>query len=158
MRRAFRIADRRFPVFDGTGARIAGGRWNSLGRPVIYAAETFAGALLEVLVHSNLNRVPRTHVCVEITIPGDVAIEEIKIDAVPGWRDEDQQASRRAGDRWLEEGRTAVLLVPSLVTQGRERNVLINPLHPDAPRIAASAPSEVCWDERLFDCEREQPR
>jgi RES domain-containing protein len=49
----FRVADRRFPLFDGTGARIVGGRWNSPGRPLIYAAETFAGALLEVLVHSN---------------------------------------------------------------------------------------------------------
>ena len=44
--RAFRIADRRHPIFDGTGAKLTGGRWNSPGRPVIYAAETFAGALL----------------------------------------------------------------------------------------------------------------
>ena len=158
MRQAFRIADRRFPIFDGTGARIAGGRWNSPGRPLIYAAETFAGALLEVLVHGNLNRIPRTHACIEITIPEDVAIEEIKIDSVSGWRDEDQQASRRFGDLWLDEGRTAVLLAPSLVTQGRERNVLINPLHPGATRIAVSEPSEVCWDERLFDCEREKSK
>ncbi len=51
---AFRIADKRFPIFDGTGARLVGGRWNSPGKAVIYAAETFAGAVLEVLVHSNL--------------------------------------------------------------------------------------------------------
>ena len=56
--RAFRIADRRHPIFDGTGAKLNGGRWNSPGRPVIYAAETFAGGLLEALVHANLGRVP----------------------------------------------------------------------------------------------------
>jgi RES domain-containing protein len=148
--RAFRISDRRFPIFDGTGASIAGGRWNSPGTSVIYAAETFAGALLEILVHSNMNRIPRTHTCIEITVPDSVAAEEALIEAVPGWQDEDQQASRAFGDLWLKEARTAVLLVPSLVTQGRERNILINPLHPDAARISASKPGEVLWDERLF--------
>lgn len=158
MTRAFRIADRRFPIFDGTGARIAGGRWNSPGHPVIYAAETFSGALLEVLAHSNLNRIPRTHACIEISIPDDLPIEEVSREAAPGWQSEDQQESRAFGDRWLAESRTAVLLVPSLVTGGRERNVLINPLHPQAARIAAAAPTEVHFDERLFRREGKRPR
>jgi RES domain-containing protein len=148
--RAFRIADRRFPIFDGTGARLAGGRWNSPGQPVIYAAETFAGALLEILAHGNLNRIPSTHSCIEITIPDGVAIERLHPGAVPGWRDEDQQASRAFGDPWFKEMRSAVLLVPSLATQGREHTFLINPLHPDAARISVSEPGEVLWDKQLF--------
>src|ERR1700743_29315 len=91
------IADRRCSIFDGTGARITGGRWNSPGRPLIYAAETFAGALLEILVHANLNRIPRSHACIEIVMPDDVSIEEATIDTVLGWRNEDQQASRNFG-------------------------------------------------------------
>lgn len=82
--RAFRIADRRFPIFDGTGARLAGGRWNSPGGPVIYAAETFAGAVLEVLIHANLGRVPRTHAAVEITIPDTIVTEIVVPETVPG--------------------------------------------------------------------------
>src|SRR5581483_11815526 len=66
---AFRIADRRFPIFDGSGARLIGGRWNSPGHPVIYTAETFAGALLEILAHSNLGRIPTTHSVIEVKIP-----------------------------------------------------------------------------------------
>lgn len=147
---AFRIADRRFSIFDGTGARIAGGRWNSPGRPVIYAAETFAGSVLEVLVHSNLGRVPRTHAAVEITIPDGVSREVVRSDAVQGWDAEDQIVSRLYGDQWLEELRTAVLLTPSVVTRGRERNVLLNPEHPEFKRITASEPEDVVWDERLF--------
>ncbi len=77
---AFRIADRRHPIFDGT---LTGGRWNSPGRPVIYAAETFAGALLEVLVHANLGRVPRTHALIEIAIPESVSIEMAYPDGIP---------------------------------------------------------------------------
>lgn len=148
--RAFRIADRRFPVFDGTGARLVGGRWNFPGRPVIYAAATFAGAVLEVLVHSNLGRVPKTHAVVEITIPDEISAETIAAAALPGWDAEDQIVSRLYGDRWLEEKRTAVLLVPSVVTGGREHNVLLNPEHPEYKRIKAARPQEVVWEERLF--------
>ena len=148
--RAFRIADRRFPIFDGTGARLGGGRWNSPGRAVIYAAETFAGAVLEVLVHSNLGRLPKTHELIEITIPEGIVVETATAAAVPGWDAADQTASRAFGDRWLEEGRTAVMLVPSTVTGGRERNVLLNPEHPEFALITPSAPQEVIWDERLF--------
>lgn len=148
--RAFRIADRRFPIFDGAGARHIGGRWNSPGHPVIYAAETFSGALLEILVHANLNRLPRAQAYVQIEIPDDIGIERIGIDDVPGWQDEDQAASRSFGDQWLSELRTAVLMVPGIVTRGIEHNILINPLHPDFSRIIASDPQDVIWDDRLF--------
>ena len=148
--RAFRIADRRFPIFDGTGARLVGGRWNSPGRPVIYAAETFAGAVLEVLVHANLGRVPRTHAVLEITIPDTITTEIVLVGDLPGWEADDQSVSRAFGDQWLEEKRTAVLLVPSLVTRGPERNVVLNPEHPAFKHIISSKPQDVVWDERLF--------
>ncbi len=146
----FRIADRRHPIFDGTGARLVGGRWNSPGRPVIYAAETFSGALLEMLVHSNLNRLPRDHAFVRIIIPDDVSLERVDENDVPGWQDEDKAASQSFGDNWLAEQRSAVLLVPSLVTEGIEHNILIDPMHPDFSKIHASVPQDVSWDERLF--------
>lgn len=150
MMRAFRVADRRFSLFDGTGARLLGGRWNSPGSSVIYAAETFSGALLEVLVHANLGRVPKTHAFVEITIPDVVTIESLARPDLTGWDAQDQEVSRAFGDKWIFEKRSAVLLVPSLVTSGRERNVLINPEHADFPKITASQPQDVQWDKRLF--------
>jgi RES domain-containing protein len=148
--RAFRIADRRHPIFDGTGARLVGGRWNSPGHPLIYTSETYAGALLEVLVHANIGRVPETQAWIAIEIPDAVSREVITSEQVSGWDADDQRASRAAGDRWLEERRSAVLLVPSLVSGGLERNVLINPAHPDCVAIAVSGPYEVRWDRRLF--------
>ena len=38
-------------AFDGEGARLYGGRWNSPGRPAVYTAGSLALAALEVLVH-----------------------------------------------------------------------------------------------------------
>ena len=146
----FRIGDARFPLMDGTGARLFGGRWNSPGRSVIYAAETYAGAILEILVHANLNRLPRTHAVIAIEIPTGVAMERLAAAELTGWNGPDLSASRDFGDRWFAESRTAVLWVPSLITQGREHNILLNPVHPDFARITSSAPESVVWDERLF--------
>jgi RES domain-containing protein len=146
----YRIADARHPIFDATGAMLHGGRWNSVGLHAIYAAETYAGALLEVLVHSNLSRPPKNHRVVRIAIPDEVKLETIFAGDIKGWDVEDMKASRSFGDRWIQESRTAVLRVPSVVTQGRENNIVFNPAHPDFAFIQAEAPELVRWDARLF--------
>jgi RES domain-containing protein len=38
-------------AFDGEGARLAGGRWNKIGIPMIYTADSLALAALEIMVH-----------------------------------------------------------------------------------------------------------
>ena len=59
------------------------------------------------------------------------------------------RTARAFGDRWDEEGRTPVLMVPSVVTRV-ERNILINQEHPDFARMRASRALPVCWDKRLW--------
>src|SRR5690349_16190572 len=116
--RLYRIADQRHAIWDGTGAALLGGRWNSPGRPVIYAASSFAGAMLEVLVHSNIGRVPTTQRRVEVEVPDDVPIARLPADDLPpGWDEPSSSAARALGDRWLAEMRSAVLLVPSVVAR-----------------------------------------
>lgn len=148
--RAFRIADQRHPLLDGTGAFLQGGRWTSKGRRVIYAAETYAGALLEMLVHSNLRRLPRTQSWIEIRIPAGLDAEEIKAARLPGWNGADLSVCRALGDAWHEQKRTPLLLVPSVVTHGVERNLLINQDHPAFESLTATPPLPVEWDARLL--------
>jgi RES domain-containing protein len=146
--RAFRIADMRHNIFDGSGAMFHGARWNSPGRRVIYAAETYAGALLGVLVHAS-GSVPQSQGYVEIEIPSGLSIEEITQDDLPRWDAPSFEASRAFGDRWYDERRTPVQIVPSVVTRV-ERNVLINQEHPDFPMVRASQAVPVRWDARLW--------
>jgi len=146
--RAFRIADMRHAIFDATGAMLHGARWNSPGRRVIYAAETYAGALLEIMVHAS-GGVPRSQGYVEIEIPAGLSIEEIAPEDVARWNSSSFETARAFGDRWYDERRTPVLIVPSVVTLV-ERNVLINQEHPDFARIRASQPRPVRWDARLW--------
>jgi len=147
---AFRIARAKFPLFDGTGAAIVGARWNIKGQRVIYAAESYATALLEILVHSNLARVPRGFALIEIHIPDEIDIEEITASDLPKWDAPDCAASQSLGSRWYSEMRTAVLVVPSLAASGRQRNLLLNQDHPQFHLLSASPPKDVKWDRRLF--------
>ena len=147
--KAFRIADARHPPFDGGGAARWGGRWNSPGRPVIYGALSYAGALLEVLAHVGAAPLPRTLRCIEIAARGAVSVEEFAPEDAPDWAAPDLVASRAYGDAWLAQARSVALIVPSVVAQPYERNVAINPRHRDFARLVAGAPVAVFWDARL---------
>ena len=137
--RAYRIGSRRYRLFDGAGAAASvAARWNSRGRRVIYAAEHYATAVLETLAHLNSVKLPASLVYIEIAVPPGVAIERVDVSTVKRWDAEDKAASQAFGDRWYDEQRTAVLLVPSLVAPGLEWNVAINQQHPDFPRLTAS--------------------
>ena len=144
----YRIADKRFGAESGEGARLYGGRWNSPGRAVIYTCTTYAGAMLEKLVHTG-RQIPRHQVCVIFTVPEALKIIELQGARVRGWDAANCKASRRAGDAWLSAKSSAILLVPSVVF-AVERNALINTAHPDARRVRVQSIEPVRWDERLF--------
>ena len=149
--RGYRIGSRAFPLLDGAGAAASdSARWNSKGRYVIYATEHYATALLEKAAQLNSVRIPRTLVYVRIDIPPDATVEEVRVDDLPGWDSDDKTASQRFGDRWYDEHRSLILLVPSLAAQGLERNVLINQRHQEFSGVATSAGEPVRCHPRLL--------
>lgn len=147
---AYRIGDPAgaYPIFSGDGARRLSGRWHRRGQSVIYAAEHYSTALLEKLVHYSSAVPPGQHF-IAISIAAGATYEVVSVHTVPGWERADQRAARNFGARWIDECRSAVLLVPSVVAR-LEQNVLINPAHSDAARISASVEQPIWWDSRLF--------
>jgi len=146
---AYRIADARFPIFDPTGAALNGGRWNSTGKRVLYASESYAAAMLEVLAHRNAPRLPKHHQSIRIHIPAELLVETLQPEDLPGWDSADETASKAFGDLWCDSGRSPVLRVPSVVTHGPEFNLILNCNHPDFARITADSPVPLQWDQRL---------
>jgi RES domain-containing protein len=146
----YRIADRRHPIWDGMGAMLHGGRFNTPGKAVIYGATTFAGAMLEVLVHARIGKVPGSHMVAIAHVPDELPVEHVNAQRLPvGWDGTHTQIARVFGDQWLKEQRSPLLLVPSIVARG-EWNALVNPAHPLATRIEVGEPTPVIWNERLF--------
>lgn len=147
----FRIGDERHAIWDGTGAALIGGRWNSPGKSVIYGSMSYSCAMLEILAHANIGRIPTSHKLVIVDVPDKVSIEIHDENTLPdNWDQENSSSARTFGDQWLSEARTALLIVPSVIAR-LDNNVLVNPLHPDANILTASAPQEIIWDKRLFN-------
>lgn len=117
---------------------------------MIYAAEHYATAVLERLAQLNTVKLPASLVYIEIQLPSGLAIERLDPAALKGWDAEDKAVSQAFGDRWFDEQRTAVLLVPSLAAPGLEWNVAINQQHPDFPRLSASSLRPVVGHPRLL--------
>jgi len=149
--RIFRIGDERHPIWDGTGAAIIGGRWNSPGKPVIYGSLSYSCAMLEILAHANIGRIPMTHRFVAADVPDNVSVEYCYEPSLPsGWDSENSATARAFGDQWLKESRSAVLIVPSVIAR-LDQNALVNPLHPDTGKLIVTTPEKVIWDKRLFE-------
>lgn len=87
---------------------------------------------------------------VRIVVPENVTTETVSIDAVQNWDAEDMIASRAFGDRWIQERRTAILRVPSVITDGRESNIVFSLEHSELALVRADDPELVHWDARLF--------
>lgn len=128
-----------------------GQRWNPPGIPAIYTGTSFAIALLEILVHANRKSPPSAARFVEALVPDDVSREEFDSESHPGWNDPDDTTVARAfGGDWIRDRRTALLLVPSTATHGRDLNVVVNPDHPESGRLLVSPERPVGLDKRLF--------
>ncbi len=140
--------DGAYPIFDPTGSKLAPGRWNTARSPLLYAAEHYSTAMLEKLVRGSGQMPPGQHF-ITITIPNGVSYEVVTHDSLPGWDDISCVASRAHGEAWQQESRSLLLIVPSVVARS-ERNILLNPEHPEFNRVTASLHEPVRWDARLF--------
>ena len=70
---AWRVCKVGYRPYDGTGAMLRGGRWNSAGRAVVYASDSFAGAILEILAHAVRPRtLPGAHHAARFDIPEEL--------------------------------------------------------------------------------------
>lgn len=138
---AWRLCRAPFADLSGEGARRYGGRWNTSGQPVVYAASSAALAVLEVRVHLDLppELLPDDYVLLSLEL-GGLGIEAVeRVPADPA----------AFGDAWLREARTPVLQVPSAIVP-ESTNLLLNPLHPLVGGVQISGNRRFTFDPRLW--------
>ncbi|OFW26030.1 MAG: hypothetical protein A3H97_11405 [Acidobacteria bacterium RIFCSPLOWO2_02_FULL_65_29] len=135
----------------GDGGLRASGRWHTRGRRIIYCSQTPAAALLEILVHFEIDvrDLPARYRLLRLQAPNDLVVEHVTLQDLPEDWVETTDVTRSHGDRWLQAERSALLAVPSAVAPDTF-NVLLNPSHQDAKRVAVVQVSEHTIDPRLF--------
>ena len=126
------------------------GRWHFRGRRVVYCAQSPAAALLEILVHFEIDiqNLPVRYRLLKIEALDDVPVERVSVDDLPAnWPQ--TEVTRELGERWLVKGSTALLSVPSAIVP-ETFNILLNPAHQDAKRIVVVQTGEHAIDPRLL--------
>ena len=133
----------------GEGGRRYSARWHNAGRPIVYLAETAAGALLEVLVHLELPMMepPPEYTLLRVSYPENLTISELTI-SDDAWRS-NIEFSRQVGDQWLQQEVSALARVPSAILP-RTFNVLLNPMHQQASLITIEEEIHWPYDVRLL--------
>jgi len=138
-------------AFDGEGARLNGGRWNSPGKPAVYLADTRALAALEVLVHLNPAMAALRYQMIEVSFPSSL-VEVIDLAPLGAALTSPsvQPATQHAGDAWLNTATAPVLQVVSSIIS-EEPNYVLNPKHPKFAHIQIGAARPFAFDPRLLE-------
>ena len=136
---------------SGKGAELYGGRWNSKGIPVVYAAESRALAVTEIIAYAPPGFIPEGYVLNIIEVAEPVDVCKIELEILPeGWKRYPHGKETKAlGDVFLKERKCLLIKVPSALVQG-ESNYLLNPLHQNFSRVKVIEVLPFNFNERLF--------
>ncbi len=133
----------------GTGAYLAGGRWNTVGNYMLYSAASRSLAILEVLVHISRNRPLDDYSIIVLYIPDELFVDAVDPARLPGtWR-EDYGQTQPLGDEWLIGQSSLLFKVPSAIVKA-EYNYLLNPNHEAFKLIKVLGYEPLQFDERFF--------
>lgn len=137
-----------FADLSGRGGLLASGRWHHAGRPVVYLAESPASAMLEVLVHLEIDAedIPTNLRLLRIDVPQDASVK--RLTSLPDQWEERSELTRSMGDTWLEVCETFLLAVPSAIVP-HTINFLFNPLHSQAAQATVTV-ENLRLDRRLL--------
>jgi RES domain-containing protein len=135
---------------NGTGAH----RWNSPGTPIIYAAESRALAVLEMLCHLEGRELLDDYVLIEIQADESL-MQTIERSSLPqNWcADPSPPELKRVGDEWIRTAECPVLRVPSALLPD-EHNFLLNTEHEDFRRLNFGEPVPFRFDASLIKTRR----
>ena len=136
-------------ALSGEGARLYGGRWNPPGWRCVYAAESRALAVLELLVHLTGRSRALTYRLLTLEID-DRAVSVAK-HLPDDWTVHPAgKASQSIGLNWLQANKIPALKVPSVLIP-EESNLLLNPQTPGFEKIFVVEERNFSLDLRLAD-------
>lgn len=137
---------------SGLGAKQSGGRWNQKGSPVIYTAQNSSLAILETLVHVDLDLIPNDLFIGEIEIKNASEQDIFTINDLPNnWSHyPSPDFLKEIGETWLTKKEFLLLKVPSAINP-LEYNYLVNPEHKNFDQVSLKKSYPFQYDGRLID-------
>ena len=156
--RIYRISKLQYmEQYSGRGASyLHGGRWNRVGQPVLYFAQTPALAMLEMAHYLPSPRlVPASFRIGEYFLPDDISQAVLPAPFPEDWdANIYPKSTQNAGGDFLQDCESLILWVPSTALpmqgEGMDRIAVVNPLHPDISKLELISSEGKIYNERAF--------
>src|SRR5829696_2868874 len=132
----YHIGSKKFATqLTGEGAKLHGGRWNSIGVPCIYTAESIALSVLEYAANVSLHQMPPSLTISVYTLP-EKCWKEFPVEELPkNWQETPAPIEAQEwASNFLQEAKYMALKLPSVIIPS-EHNYILNPLHADFKKI-----------------------
>ena len=135
---------------DGIGGMFADGRWHTRGERVVYFGGSAAIVVLERLAHTDPDLLPNDLRLARFEFTEAVSQTKIEeLATLPANWKQNEDATRRIGGQWRQQGSSCLLAVPSVILP-EELNFVLNPEHPDATRLRLVRERRFTFDPRLI--------
>jgi RES domain-containing protein len=148
--KVYRLTPKKYATdLSGMGAKLYGGRWNSVGVSMLYTSENLSLSILENIVHINNPAFLPTFQAIIIEIPDSFKAYSVD-DFLDNWREQDAFGSlRKLTEDFVEKRKFLAMKVPSAIID-IEYNFLINPQHSLFKEVKIVNQQEFSFDQRLF--------
>lgn len=147
----YRVCAKAYSPASPEGAALHGGRWNSIGTPMIYCSFCLSTAVLERLANgysfSDINR-QDAFSTVKIDEREFADLDETFFQDET-WRS-DFAKTREFGDTWIRSQKKVLALPVLSAVLPLEKNCLLNPTHPKFASLDFSPLAVIPLDERLL--------
>jgi RES domain-containing protein len=133
----------------GEGAKLHGGRWNSIGTACIYTAESMSLCVLEYAANVSLHQMPASLTITVYTLP-EKSWQEFSLDKLPpNWQEIPAPAETQEwGSTKLQQTASLALKLPSVIIPS-EHNYILNPLHPEFKKVRIKEILPFTFDSRI---------
>lgn len=115
--------------------------------------------MLEYFVHLDADDAPLDLVLATAEVPDDMPRKRLAAEELPSnWRNSPAPAElARIGDEFVEEAKSCVLIVPSVLAP-QENNWLLNPHHGSFRKLFVFGIEPLSYDPRIFTTEGRRRR
>ncbi|RYZ29183.1 MAG: RES domain-containing protein [Chitinophagaceae bacterium] len=133
----------------GEGAKLHGGRWNSIGTACLYTAESISLCVLEYAANVSLQLIPASLSITVYTLP-EKSWKEFLPDELPkNWQEIPAPVETQEwGSAKLHEANFLALKLPSVIIPS-EHNYILNPLHPEFKKVRIKEILPFTFDSRI---------
>jgi len=142
--RVWRISN--YEDLSGIGGTFTHGRWNRLGRRIVYCSDHPATCMLEMLVRFDPKYTPRTYKLLEIRLSEATKIKEPKLPK--GW-EQNPEITRDIWEKFCKDKKAPVLNMPSVIMP-QASHYLLNPEHEEHGKHEIVGVYKAVLDERFF--------